>query len=374
MFRDAPDAGHVTPRGGIVDAAIAGQLVGLLAVLTAALAVALPGDATVPAAGTADLPQRQREIDEGEGVVDAARLLFRAPTGEDHRRGRRAEHVRGRDQIVLGHSRQLRDACRVVGVHHRADVFESFGACRDVALVDQAVADADVEEAVGERRVGAGAQLEVDRRPLGGRGRTRIGDDELPAVGPLRREVLHQRRHRLAGVAACEQNGACARDVLERERQPPVEPEGADRRRGAGRHAESAVVIDVRRLQCNASELAEEVGLFVGQRTAAEHADAVAAVTRLHGANTARDEIEHPIPRRRAQRAIGVADERRREAVRMRQRPGRMPAFDAQAALVDGETRVAGNLQRVGRAGEMHAALQSAVRTVRRSRSYGMTH
>ena len=249
FFRDAPDAGHVTPRGGIVDPAIAGQLVGLLPVLTTALPVALPGDAAVATAGAADLSQRQREIDEGEGVVDAARLLFRPPAGEDHRRGRLAEDVRGGDQIVLGHSRHLRDACRIVGMHQRTDVFESFGACRDVALVDQAVADADVEEAVGERRIGAGAQLQVDRRPFGGRGRTRIRDNELPAVGPLRCEVLHQRRHRLAGIAAGEQHRACARDVLERERQPAVEPEGADRRRRAGGHAEPAVVVDVRGLQ-----------------------------------------------------------------------------------------------------------------------------
>ena len=86
----------------------------------------------------------------------------------------------------------------------------------------------------------------------------------------------------------------------------------------------------------------------------------------LDCANPAGDEVERPIPRRRAQRAAGVADERRGQAVRMPERPGRMPAFNAQAALVDGEPRIAGHLDGIGGAGEMHAALQSAVRAMRR--------
>ena len=50
----------------------------------------------------------------------------------------------------------------------------------------------------------------------------------------------------------------------------------------------------------------------------------------------------------------------------MRQRPGRVPALDAEAALVDGKARIAGDVDRVGCAREMHAALQSAERTMRR--------
>ena len=43
---DAPDGGDVGARGGVVEPAVAGQLVGLLPVLAAALAVALAGEAS----------------------------------------------------------------------------------------------------------------------------------------------------------------------------------------------------------------------------------------------------------------------------------------------------------------------------------------
>ena len=63
----------------------------------------------------------------------------------------------------------------------------------------------------------------------------------LAAVGALRREILHQRRHRLARIAAGQQHGAGARDVFERERQSAIEAE----RRGetllaAGANAKTA--------------------------------------------------------------------------------------------------------------------------------------
>ena len=44
---DAPDAGDVLAGGRVVDHPVAGQLVGLLPVLAAALAVALAGEAAV---------------------------------------------------------------------------------------------------------------------------------------------------------------------------------------------------------------------------------------------------------------------------------------------------------------------------------------
>jgi hypothetical protein len=64
LGRDAPDARHVRARRRIVDAAIAGKLVRLLAVLAAALAVALAGDRTEAGEGLTALPQRERQVDE----------------------------------------------------------------------------------------------------------------------------------------------------------------------------------------------------------------------------------------------------------------------------------------------------------------------
>ena len=78
LLGDAPEGGDVPPRVGIVDSAVAGQLIGLLPVLASALAVALAGHAAVAAGRSPDLAERQREVDVGERVVDAVRLLLRA--------------------------------------------------------------------------------------------------------------------------------------------------------------------------------------------------------------------------------------------------------------------------------------------------------
>ncbi len=71
-------------------------------------------------------------------------------------------------------------------------------------------------------------------------------------------EVPHDRRHRLGDVAADEQDDAGVRDVGERKRQPAIETEGLDRGGRGRRHAEAAVVVDVRRAERDARELAEQ--------------------------------------------------------------------------------------------------------------------
>ena len=61
----------------VVEFAIARKLVGLLPVLAAALAVALPGQAAIAAvAACPALPERERQVDEGKHVVDAVALLL----------------------------------------------------------------------------------------------------------------------------------------------------------------------------------------------------------------------------------------------------------------------------------------------------------
>ena len=70
---------------GVVDPPVAGQLVGLLSVLAAALAVALAGEAAVAVEGPADAAHREREVDERQDVADALRLLLGAARREHQR-------------------------------------------------------------------------------------------------------------------------------------------------------------------------------------------------------------------------------------------------------------------------------------------------
>ena len=80
--------------GRVVDASVAGQLVGLLPVLAAALTVALAGERPVARVRPAGQPEREREVDERLRGVRADAVLLGAAGGEDHRRSRRAEQLR----------------------------------------------------------------------------------------------------------------------------------------------------------------------------------------------------------------------------------------------------------------------------------------
>ena len=82
------------------------------------------------------------------------------------------------------------------------------------------------------------------------------------------------------------------------------------RRRGT-RHAEAAVVVDVRGAERDAGELAEQVRLLVGQRAGAEHAVGVRAVLLADREHLRGDEIERLVPRRVAPLAACVAELRR---------------------------------------------------------------
>ena len=114
----APHRGHVPAVLGVLDAAVAGQLVGLLSVLPAALSVALSGQAAVAGGGPAGEAQREREVDRGGHGVGAVDVLLDAASGQHHRAGTSA--VRrgvGEDagcfaEVTLGHAGGRGDARR----------------------------------------------------------------------------------------------------------------------------------------------------------------------------------------------------------------------------------------------------------------------
>ena len=112
--RDAPDLGDGCPCGRIVDAAVSGELIGLLAVLAAPLAVALTGNRAVAAVRLSDAAESERQVDVGQGVVHALRLLLGASRRQNHRPFCRPEQPRGLDDRVFGHAGELLDAVRPV--------------------------------------------------------------------------------------------------------------------------------------------------------------------------------------------------------------------------------------------------------------------
>ena len=186
---DPPDRRHVRAVGGVGQLAVPGQLVGLLAVLAAALPVALAGDRPVPARGPPRQTEGQREVDERLGGVGPPAVLLGASGREDHRR-RCGRQPLGRPvQVADGDPGDPLDPVRPVGRDAGAHRRIPLRALLDVLVVDPSLADRDVEHAVREGQVGAGHRLEVQRRAGGRRGAPRV-DDDVPgarARGPRRR-------------------------------------------------------------------------------------------------------------------------------------------------------------------------------------------
>ncbi len=349
---------------GIVDLAIARKLVRLLAVLAAALPVALPGQAAVAAERLADLAQRQREVDEGEHIVDTMALLLGPAPGQHHGGGRLPHDVGGLLDLARRHAGDSLDPVGPIGRDDAADLVESTRARGDEIAIDQAVADRHVQEPVGEGRVGPGRDLQVKRSELCGRGPAGIDDDELAAAPALLLEILHQRRHGVGRVAADEKNGLGSGNIIQRERQAAVDPERTQPRRRSGGHAEAAVVVDVGGPQRHARELAEHVGLLVGETAAPEHTDRIGPRCRLDLAQAGGDAIERRVPTHRKQgAALAGAHQRLGQPVARVEQFGRGEALAAQSALVGG--KIARRDDQAAALGhQAHAALQSAVGAV----------
>ena len=141
VLRVVPHPGDVLAGGGVGDEAVAGELVGLLAVLAAALAVALAGQAAVAGAGAAHRAQGQGQVDAGQDVVDALGLLFGAPAGEDHGGLGAAQDAGGLEQFRFGDAGDAFHPFGPVGGGDLAHPVEALGARCDVGLVNQVVAD-----------------------------------------------------------------------------------------------------------------------------------------------------------------------------------------------------------------------------------------
>jgi len=138
-----------------------------------------------------------------------------------------------------------------------------------------------VEQRVEHHQVCARHGLQVSPLTVGGevsrRAAAGVHHHQAPAR-PHPGQVSHRRRHRLGKIAAQQEDRVCLGKVGEREWQATVDAERAVGRGGGAAHAEPTVVVNVRGAQGDAGELAQHVGLLVGQATAPENGHGVGAV------------------------------------------------------------------------------------------------
>src|SRR5215510_15003993 len=119
----------------VVDATISGQLIGLLAVLASALAVALSRHAAVTTERAADCTKCESNVDVGKRVVDTLRLLLRPTRSQNHRMRRASQQPRGFDDRCLRHTGDLRDSPRPVDCCETTHLVESLCAITDVRVI-----------------------------------------------------------------------------------------------------------------------------------------------------------------------------------------------------------------------------------------------
>ena len=104
-------------------------------------------------------------------------------------------------------------------------------------------------------------------------------------------------------------------------------------------HAQPAVVVDEGRLQADARELAEQVGLLRRQAGAAEHADSAGPVRGLDPPDLRRDAPDRLVVAHRAEpgRHRFITNERGQQAIGMRSLEVALDAFRAQHPAIEGK-------------------------------------
>src|SRR5579883_1117625 len=129
----------------IIDSAVAGQLIGLLAMLAPALSIALAGEAAIAAVWASDQAQRQSEIDIGQCVCDALTLLLGSARGQNHRGRRAAQQVSGLEQRAFRHAGNALNSLRPVHCRHGLYLREALGARLDILVINEIIANENMQ-------------------------------------------------------------------------------------------------------------------------------------------------------------------------------------------------------------------------------------
>ena len=271
----APHAAPVAPRG-LVDAVIGRQVRDIEAEVRRALHVAVAAEDVRARAGAADIAGGQQQDRVGADIRRADRLLRGAHAPDQRRRLLRGEHLRDLAQLVTRHAGDTLDLGRRPLRDLGADLIHAVHALADEFLVLPAILEDVPEQAPHDGDIGARAHADIFRRVRGGAREARIHHDQLGAVPLLARQhMLQGDGVRLGGVAAHDHDGLGVADVVVAVRLGAVAP-GVGHARDGGRMADARLMVD-RVGAPEGSELAVQIGAFVGELGAAEPEDGIRA-------------------------------------------------------------------------------------------------
>ena len=220
----------------------------------------------------------------------------------------------------------------------RGRAFEVDGVLVDERVVEQVAPDQLVEHGAEERRVGARPHREEQVGGAGQRDDARVLHDQPGPTVARPPDVARGDREGLGDVRAGDPHHVGEGDVAPRV-GVAVDAERLLVGGAGGHHAEASVVVEVRRVQGEAGELADQVALLVRERDAGEHGEGVIAVGRLDAADLGDDAVEGGVPRDRAE-APGcrrITHHRVQQAVGVAALEVTLDALRAQLALVERE-------------------------------------
>ncbi len=199
--------------------------------------------------------------------------------------------------------------------------------------------DHQVQHAGEQRGVAPGLHRQEQIAGARDRRDARILDDDLRALLARLPEIVRRDRRALGDVRPGDPDDVRA-DHVGPGIGRAVDAERLLVRRTRAHHAEPAVVVDVRRLQAHARELAHQVGLLGRQAGAAQDSDGLASVRALETLDLGGHPRDRLLIRHRAE-PVGsrrVAPDRGRQPIRMRALQVALHTLRAEHAAVERET------------------------------------
>src|SRR6187200_336970 len=272
LLVDSPHTGDVLPVLGVADVTQAWELIALLPVLAAALPVGLSDDGAVAALRLADSPGREHEVDRAERVLHAVRMVLDATGVKEEARLRGTPPLGGQHQGTLRHAGHLRGPRQRPLPAVLCDLLETHRVRIDERVIQPVALDHDLQHAREQGRVAPRLHRQVQIAGPSGRCDTRILDDDLRALLARLPHVVGGNGRTFGDVRAGDPDHVGAHHVGPRVRRA-VDAERLLVRGASADHAEAAVVVDERRLQADACELAEQIGLLGSQAGATEEPD-----------------------------------------------------------------------------------------------------
>ena len=242
------------------------------------------------------------------------------------------------------HQRTLRHAGHLRGPRQRplaavlGDLLEADRVRVDERVIEPVALDHDLQHAGEQRRVAPRFHRQVQIAGASSRRDARILDDDLRALLARLPDVVRRDRRAFGDVRSCDPDHLGPDHVGPRVRRA-VDAERLLVRGAGADHAQPAVVVDERRLETHARELAEQIGLLGRQAGAAEDADGAGAVGLLNATDLGGDTVDGLRVRQRAEsgRRRRVPPQCRRQPIGMRALQVALHALRTEHAAIERE-------------------------------------